>query len=156
MVFFFFFKQKTAYEMRISDWSSDVCSSDLLFELEQITPNVALASRHLRHRQLQPLLLRTSLRNLIPCIRMPHHAGARVVPQHAGDAPVGGFGAVADDDDAAVLGVANPYPAAVVQADPGGAAGDVEHGVAPGPVAGGIGDVARGLGFAVGVGEPAA
>src|SRR3546814_17750460 len=29
MVFFFFFKQKTAYEMRISDWSSDVCSSDL-------------------------------------------------------------------------------------------------------------------------------
>src|SRR3546814_1291639 len=29
--FFLFFKQKTAYEMRISDWSSDVCSSDLLF-----------------------------------------------------------------------------------------------------------------------------
>src|SRR3546814_7215054 len=29
MVFFFFFKQKTSYEMRISDWSSDVCSSDL-------------------------------------------------------------------------------------------------------------------------------
>src|SRR3546814_6816085 len=28
-VIFFFFKQKTAYEMRISDWSSDVCSSDL-------------------------------------------------------------------------------------------------------------------------------
>src|SRR3546814_8911178 len=27
--FFFFFKQKTAYDMRISDWSSDVCSSDL-------------------------------------------------------------------------------------------------------------------------------
>src|SRR3546814_7752839 len=27
----FFFKQKTAYEMRISDWSSDVCSSDLIF-----------------------------------------------------------------------------------------------------------------------------
>src|SRR3546814_5225287 len=29
---FFFFKQKTAYEMRISDWSSDVCSSDLRAE----------------------------------------------------------------------------------------------------------------------------
>src|SRR3546814_20799799 len=28
-MYFFFFKQKTAYEMRISDWSSDVCSSDL-------------------------------------------------------------------------------------------------------------------------------
>src|SRR3546814_2968054 len=31
IVFFFFFKQKTAYEMRISDWSSDVCSSDLFW-----------------------------------------------------------------------------------------------------------------------------
>src|SRR3546814_1122027 len=30
--FLFFFKQKTAYEMRISDWSSDVCSSDLVKE----------------------------------------------------------------------------------------------------------------------------
>src|SRR3546814_6180966 len=30
VISFFFFKQKTAYEMRISDWSSDVCSSDLL------------------------------------------------------------------------------------------------------------------------------
>src|SRR3546814_3721938 len=30
VVFVFFFKQKTAYEMRISDWSSDVCSSDLV------------------------------------------------------------------------------------------------------------------------------
>src|SRR3546814_10902261 len=30
-IIFFFFKQKTAYEMRISDWSSDVCSSDLAF-----------------------------------------------------------------------------------------------------------------------------
>src|SRR3546814_2208294 len=29
---FFCFKQKTAYEIRISDWSSDVCSSDLLFD----------------------------------------------------------------------------------------------------------------------------
>src|SRR3546814_4740762 len=29
----FFFKQKTAYEMRISDWSSDVCSSDLLLAI---------------------------------------------------------------------------------------------------------------------------
>src|SRR3546814_5705698 len=32
-MFFFFFKQKTAYEMRISDWSSDVCSSDLDIDL---------------------------------------------------------------------------------------------------------------------------
>src|SRR3546814_3321835 len=33
--YLFFFKQKTAYEMRISDWSSDVCSSDL-YESEMI------------------------------------------------------------------------------------------------------------------------
>src|SRR3546814_12750539 len=35
MSVFFFFKQKTAYEMRISDWSSDVCSSDLAAEIER-------------------------------------------------------------------------------------------------------------------------
>src|SRR3546814_17404375 len=35
-MFFFFFKQKTAYEMRISDWSSDVCSSDLLAAQQRI------------------------------------------------------------------------------------------------------------------------
>src|SRR3546814_4788907 len=34
--FFFFFKQKTAYEMRISDWSSDVCSSDLFVKRSQL------------------------------------------------------------------------------------------------------------------------
>src|SRR3546814_20487329 len=33
---FFFFKQKTAYEMRISDWSSDVCSSDLAHALVRL------------------------------------------------------------------------------------------------------------------------
>src|SRR3546814_2482686 len=32
-MYFFFFKQKTAYEMRISDWISDVCSSDLIIAL---------------------------------------------------------------------------------------------------------------------------
>src|SRR3546814_2093687 len=35
-LFFFFFKQKTAYEMRISDWSSDVCSSDLPRHMEDL------------------------------------------------------------------------------------------------------------------------
>src|SRR3546814_485906 len=38
VVLFFFFKQKSAYELRISDWSSDVCSSDLLM------PNIFLHS----------------------------------------------------------------------------------------------------------------
>src|SRR3546814_6352424 len=35
-VCFFFFKQKTAYEMRISDWSSDVCSSDLWWSVQKV------------------------------------------------------------------------------------------------------------------------
>src|SRR3546814_8147582 len=41
MFLFFFFKQKTAYEMRISDWSSDVCSSDLL--LPEMEPEIGAA-----------------------------------------------------------------------------------------------------------------
>src|SRR3546814_9605519 len=40
---FFFFKQKTAYEMRISDWSSDVCSSDLQAERRVVGHQVAAA-----------------------------------------------------------------------------------------------------------------
>src|SRR3546814_9284899 len=40
IVLFFFFKQKTAYEMRISDWSSDVCSSDLATTIIQILAGV--------------------------------------------------------------------------------------------------------------------
>src|SRR3546814_10230512 len=40
---FFFFKQKTAYEMRISDWSSDVCSSDLPREAETASARAAKA-----------------------------------------------------------------------------------------------------------------
>src|SRR3546814_3268453 len=38
----FFFKQKTAYEMRISDWSSDVCSSDLRQRVLSAEPDLAL------------------------------------------------------------------------------------------------------------------
>src|SRR3546814_7853350 len=43
VLFFFFFKQKTAYEMRISDWSSDVCSSDLKFIAQHADAFVELA-----------------------------------------------------------------------------------------------------------------
>src|SRR3546814_8429047 len=52
---FFFFKQKTAYEMRISDWSSDVCSSDLP-QFEQL-PAVD-----------RPVILCVSGMNLDPCV----------------------------------------------------------------------------------------
>src|SRR3546814_11164655 len=44
---FFFFKQKTAYEMRISDWSSDVCSSDLTARQRAGLPEVRI--HDLRH-----------------------------------------------------------------------------------------------------------
>src|SRR3546814_185658 len=43
-MFFFFFKQKTAYEMRISDWSSDVCSSDLRFRHPDLRVSFAAPS----------------------------------------------------------------------------------------------------------------
>src|SRR3546814_13141927 len=41
LVCFFFFKQKTAYEMRISDWSSDVCSSDLIVPASRLVVPVS-------------------------------------------------------------------------------------------------------------------
>src|SRR3546814_11604520 len=47
-LFVFFFKQKTAYEMRISDWSSDVCSSDLRIFLRSVQASwgvLAIASK---------------------------------------------------------------------------------------------------------------
>src|SRR3546814_7455824 len=47
---FFFFKQKTAYEMRISDWSSDVCSSDLLSRLQLCLAAAGAQPRRRRRR----------------------------------------------------------------------------------------------------------
>src|SRR3546814_8530980 len=41
LFFVFFFKQKTAYEMRISDWSSDVCSFDLWYDLLSFTTGIS-------------------------------------------------------------------------------------------------------------------
>src|SRR3546814_4873752 len=53
----FFFKQKTAYEMRISDWSSDGCSSDLHERGEQLAA-VVVRERHERPHQQELQLLR--------------------------------------------------------------------------------------------------
>src|SRR3546814_4493790 len=82
---FFFFKQKTAYEMRISDWSSDVCSSDLrIFNEFDLFPggrqgavhDTSLVDRGVmaepagdhQHRNLNPLriLCRRSLAEMGP------------------------------------------------------------------------------------------
>src|SRR3546814_11619953 len=46
---FFFFKQKTAYEVRISDWSSDVCSSDLSEWMVNKNPRNRVPSTHFRN-----------------------------------------------------------------------------------------------------------
>src|SRR3546814_9764029 len=52
MVFFFFFKQKTAYELRISDWSSDVCSSDLLCRARKVARiGHQFGAAHHQHRR---------------------------------------------------------------------------------------------------------
>src|SRR5690606_20947383 len=109
-----------------------------------------------QHRQLQPLLLRAVDGDVIAGIGVAHDAGAGVVPQHALDAAVGGLAAVAHDHHAGVLRVAHAHAAAVVQADPGRAAGDVEHGIEQRPVADGVAAVAHGLGLAVGAGDAAA
>src|SRR3546814_3808253 len=57
MLLFFVFKQKTAYEMRMSDWSSDVCSSDLLGRLGhyQIAEFIFAARLDPRFEGAQPL-----------------------------------------------------------------------------------------------------
>src|SRR3546814_9675277 len=63
---FFFFKQKTAYEMRISDWSSDVCSSDLV-----------------RHRR--PAGLSASAASVVGAMALPvFHASSTAGPLRAG------------------------------------------------------------------------
>src|SRR3546814_2048795 len=50
----FFFKQKTAYEMRISDWSSDVCSSDLIENLSLFDPLTGAAQQRIARYTIYP------------------------------------------------------------------------------------------------------
>src|SRR3546814_2391045 len=60
---FFFFKQKTAYEMRISDWSSDVCSSDLLEATRQReTKRGMQIAQTLENRCVEPQRIRMQMR----------------------------------------------------------------------------------------------
>src|SRR3546814_11766019 len=56
-VFFFFFKQKTAYEMRISDWSSDVCSSDLPLGIQNLSVESAGSKEGTESRIRRPGLV---------------------------------------------------------------------------------------------------
>src|SRR3546814_2057304 len=61
MSLLFLFKQKTAYEMRISDWSSDVCSSDLTMPEQE----VLFASQAPSPRSFGPILLSAGDRDVI-------------------------------------------------------------------------------------------
>src|SRR3546814_3560825 len=61
-LFVFFFKQKTAYEMRISDWSSDVCSSDLVMRS-------SISARSARRRASSASSSSTSARRRLRSIR---------------------------------------------------------------------------------------
>src|SRR3546814_4960272 len=56
--YFFFFKQKTAYEMRISDWSSDVCSSDLAPAPKPAPPRASESDSLMSRQERQAQLLR--------------------------------------------------------------------------------------------------
>src|SRR3546814_960340 len=77
---FFFFKQKTAYEMRISDWSSDVCSSDLAPERRPTGAPVdrRLLADHHRGR----LLARRGHRLVAPGPRRAGRPGSGRLPRH--------------------------------------------------------------------------
>src|SRR3546814_1913242 len=62
-VVFFFFKQKTAYEMRISDWSSDVCSSDLsVVVAERVHIDAAPRGRALQDRGIREFIFENTRR----------------------------------------------------------------------------------------------
>src|SRR3546814_7406509 len=75
-IVFFFFKQKTAYEMRISDWSSDVCSSDLLvtaipfgiYDLVEAMDNVESAEAGGDHFPTTRVITADGVVSLIGCL----------------------------------------------------------------------------------------
>src|SRR3546814_20624459 len=74
---FFFFKQKTAYEMRISDWSSDMCSSDL-YRYADIEVVNAIFARQIGGAGQNPLLV------LQICLGHFNTAGGRRIESRSG------------------------------------------------------------------------
>src|SRR3546814_11890408 len=58
---FFFFKQKTAYEMRISDWSSDVCSSDLRWFSRSNGPAYQIGEKYVNGSPIRQAFLEKAL-----------------------------------------------------------------------------------------------
>src|SRR3546814_7289217 len=85
LIFFFFFNQKTAYEMRISDWSSDVCSSDLL-ERELYEWRIRLLPSPLWRGWRLPQHARRSRRSFHRP-RRPRRSRLRLLRKHQSPAP---------------------------------------------------------------------
>src|SRR3546814_4290993 len=71
VLIFFFFKQKTAYEMRISDWSSDVCSSDLLDLLPRIK----------RIRPDLPIIVMSAQKTLLTAVKAAERGAYDYLPK---------------------------------------------------------------------------
>src|SRR3546814_7876218 len=104
---FFFFKQKTAYEMRISDWSSDVCSSDLIFG----APVIGDARRH-RAFLIHADKIVAVLRDPLECLGLYR---AILIGEAATRRPTRGFVGQIDRLDPVILhiGVVRLHPEAV-------------------------------------------
>src|SRR3546814_9297723 len=68
---FFFFKQKTAYEMRISDWSSDVCSSDLYSD-KTFIPTIKKLFPHIKKEEDAKEKILGQAQYLLDCLEMTH------------------------------------------------------------------------------------
>src|SRR3546814_3670938 len=81
----FFFKQKTAYELRISDWSSDVCSSDL--SEKGLGAKFRISAITAPHRLDRPTPIR--IRLAMPCVRTAADASSAVTSSAPPIAPSG-------------------------------------------------------------------
>src|SRR3546814_4232787 len=77
--FVFFFKQKTAYEMRISDWSSDVCSSDLTISVWGRSLRSHREQEHVRSRECA---LPASIQYALPFLIQSDAEGCTIPSRH--------------------------------------------------------------------------
>src|SRR3546814_9664110 len=78
----FCFKQKTGYEVRMSDWSSDVCSSELIVVVDVVLPPLLRSSHHRSHAQAHQRIA-----HAIPKVRRLDAAGPVEGHQDGGAAP---------------------------------------------------------------------
>src|SRR3546814_1049722 len=107
LLFFFFFKQKTAYEMRISDWSSDVCSYDLqelrpfLGEMGDRRNQITITFRRIRRARREHRLVDTDRMIGGHCVAL--FLPGDDVATHAGVNAHSGFEPLACDHEAPAI-----------------------------------------------------